>query len=101
MADDPHCQYFDCFKTTTENPELSMFKFPIEESMRNIWLHNSGNVKLLSFPKEELFHKMICELHFRPEDIKKPKKKGSTKELKVTAVPYDYNLEKSTAAGMK
>jgi len=35
------CQYFNCFKTTTKFPNLSMFRIPKDERHQT-WIINSG-----------------------------------------------------------
>lgn len=35
------CQYFNCFKTTTQFPNISMFRIPKDER-RETWIINSG-----------------------------------------------------------
>lgn len=58
-----------------------------------------GNINLLSFSKEKLYNKYLCQEHFSPDDFMNKNKN----KLKPAAVPYECNSKKqpSTSAGKK
>uniref|UniRef100_A0A2S2PQL0 THAP-type domain-containing protein n=1 Tax=Schizaphis graminum TaxID=13262 RepID=A0A2S2PQL0_SCHGA len=93
------CQYFNCFKTTTKFPNLSMFRIPKDERHQT-WIINSGNVNLLSLDKTQLYNRYICQEHFSPDSFMNT----SNKNLKPTAIPYKHNSEQagpSTSSGKR
>lgn len=57
------CKYFLCSNNNL-NTKKTLFKAPNDDSLRKLWVENSGNSIIIS---EKDFY--ICECHFIKEDM--------------------------------
>lgn len=82
------CVYANCTNNRKNNKLTHFYKFPVSDQTRcNVWIQNSGNLKLLDLSEEQLQQKAICENHFSANCFRV----NTVRKLLISnAVPNDY-----------